>query len=105
VSNIKVLDSGNYSETIASGIVIVDFYADWCGPCKMMAPVFEEAQAEYEGRALFAKINVDESKEIAIENKVMGIPTLIFFKDGKIAERVTGVIDKGALYGKIDSLL
>ena len=105
MSNIKVLDSGNYSDTIASGVVVVDFYADWCGPCKMMAPVFEEAQAEYEGRVVFTKVNVDENKEIAVENKIMGIPTLIFFKDGNIADRVTGVIDKGALYGKIDSLL
>ena len=105
MSNIKVLDSSNYNDTIASGLVIVDFYADWCGPCKMMAPIFEEAQTEYEGRAVFTKVNVDESKEIAVDNKIMGIPTLIFFKDGQIVERVTGVVDKGSLYSKIDTLL
>ena len=99
------LNNENYNEITASGVVVVDFYADWCGPCKMMAPVFEEAQAAYEGRAVLAKLNVDESREIAIENKIMGVPTLLFFKDGQIADRVSGVMDKGALYGKIDSLL
>jgi len=99
------LNDSNYDEITAKGVVIVDFYADWCGPCKMMTPVFEEAQTEYEGRAVIAKINVDENREIAVNNKIMGIPTMLFFKDGEIVDRVTGVIDKGALYSKIDSLL
>jgi len=105
VSDIKYLDSGSYKDFIASGVVVVDFYADWCGPCKMFAPVFEEAVAEYAGRASFAKVNVDENKDIAAENKIMGIPTLIFFKDGEIAHRISGVLDKGTFYSKIDSLL
>ena len=105
MGNICVLDDSNYEEITATGVVVVDFYADWCGPCRMMAPIFEEAQAEYEGRAVFAKLNVDDSKEIAMKNKVLGIPTLFFFKDGEIVGRVSGVLDKGALYSKIDSLL
>ena len=86
-------------------MVVIDFYADWCGPCKMMAPIFEETMAEYEGRVVFAKINVDESKGIAMKYKVLGIPTLIFFKEGEVADRVSGVIEKGTLCGKIDALL
>jgi len=105
VSNITVLDDSSYSETIAFGVVVVDFYADWCGPCKMMAPVFDEAQAEYEGKALFCKVNVDECRDIAMSNSIMSIPTLLFFKDGEIKDRVSGVLDKGTLYGKINSLL
>ena len=100
-----ILDDSNYSEVTANGVVIVDFYADWCGPCHMMAPIFEEAQKDYEGKATFAKVNVDESKGIAMSHSIMGIPTLLFFKDGKIADRVTGVIDKRTLYSKIDLLV
>ena len=105
MSDVRILDASNYNETIASGIVIVDFYADWCGPCKMMAPIVKEAQAEYEGRAVFAKINVDENRGIATSNNIMSIPTLFFFKDGKVVDRVVGAIDKGTLRRKIDSLL
>ena len=105
MSSVTVLNEGNFDEATAGGVVVVDFYADWCGPCKMMAPIFEEAMAEYEGRAVFAKINVDESRNIAMKYKVLGIPTLIFFKGGEAADRVSGVIDKGTLCAKIDALI
>ena len=105
MGNVLVLNESNYAEAIKSGIVVVDFYADWCGPCKMMAPVFAEAMADYEGRAVFAKVNVDESKEVAIKHNIMSIPTLLFFKDGELAERLVGVVEKSALYEKVDGLL
>ena len=105
MSDITILNDSNYKEVTGSGVVIVDFYADWCGPCKMMAPIFEEAKEAYAGRAVFAKINVDENKGIAMDNRIMSIPTLLFFKDGQIADRVSGVLDKGTLYGKVDALL
>jgi len=105
MSDILKLTEDNYDKATASGVVVVDFYADWCGPCHMMAPIIDEARGEFEGRAVFAKLNVDESKTIAMDNKVMGIPTLIFFKDGQIADRVTGVIEKTTLYEKVNALL
>jgi thioredoxin 1 len=105
MSDILILNSENFDDLTSKGVVIVDFYADWCGPCKMMAPVFEEAKNAYDGKAVFAKINVDDSKDVAIKHKIMSIPTLLFFKDGQIADRVSGVLDKGALNGKIDALL
>jgi len=105
VSDIKHLDSSNYEEFIANGVVVVDFFADWCGPCKMMAPILDQAKIDYEGKAEIAKVNVDENKDLAVQNKIMGIPTLFFFKDGKVVDRSSGVLDKGALYAKIDSLL
>ena len=105
MNDILVLNESNYDEVTASGVVVVDFYADWCGPCKMMAPNFAEAKAEYEGRATFAKINVDESKSIAIKHNIMSIPTLLFFKDGQVVERLSGLTEKSALCEKVDALL
>ncbi|MDR1815324.1 MAG: thioredoxin [Clostridiales Family XIII bacterium] len=105
MSEILILNESNYAQATASGTVAVDFYADWCGPCKMMAPTFDQAKDDYAGRVTFAKLNVDEAKTIALENKVLGIPTLIFYKDGQIADRVTGVVDKATLYAKLDALL
>jgi thioredoxin 1 len=105
MSEIKHLSEDNYGQEIASGVVVVDFYADWCGPCKMMAPIFEEAAQEYDGRVTFAKLNIDLAKQIALDNKVMSIPTLLFFKDGEQQARVTGVIDKATLAQKLDAIL
>ena len=105
MSNILYLDSASYSEKTADGVVILDFYADWCGPCKMMSPILEQAATDYEGKAVIAKVNVDENRDLAVQNKIMGVPTLFFFKDGKVVDRVSGVLDKGALYKKIDALL
>ena len=81
--------------------VLVDFYADWCGPCKMMGPVVEEIAEETEGRALVCKINVDENMEIAQRYKVMNIPTFLIFRDGKLADRVVGGVPKEALMEKL----
>jgi thioredoxin 1 len=105
MSDIKVLTGDTYADTIARGAVVVDFFADWCGPCKMMAPVFAETAREYEGKVTFTKLNIDENREIAMSNQVMSIPTLIFFKDGEVKDRVSGAIDKGTLKSHIDALL
>ena len=105
MSGVTIITEDDFDEMIASGVVIVDFYADWCGPCKMMAPIFEEAQNEYDGKAVLVKINVDENKNVAMKHRIMSIPTLLFFKDGQMTDRVSGVLDKGALYSKIDALL
>ena len=105
MSDIAVLNESNFDETTSNGVVVVDFYADWCGPCKMFAPVFAEAKEEYEGRVVFAKVNVDDSKTLAMKFNVLGIPTIVFFKDGKAVDRVSGVLNKDSLYGKINALL
>ncbi|MDR3294523.1 MAG: thioredoxin [Clostridiales Family XIII bacterium] len=85
--------------------IVIDFYADWCGPCKAMAPAFDEAALNYGGKVRFAKINVDEQKKLAISNKVMSIPTLLFFKNGEQADRVSGALDATQLAGRLDALL
>ena len=77
--------------------VLVDFYADWCGPCNAMAPVIEELAKELEGKAKVGKVNVDENSDIAVEYNVMSIPTLIIFKNGKEEKRLVGLRDKEEL--------
>ncbi|MDR2156343.1 MAG: thioredoxin [Clostridiales Family XIII bacterium] len=105
MSNIIVLTEDNYEREIADGATVIDFYADWCGPCKMMSPIFDEAAETYAGKIKFAKINIDEQRKLAVSNKVMSIPTLLFFKDGAQADRVTGVIDKALLTQKLDAIV
>jgi thioredoxin 1 len=87
------LDNSNFKDTISSGLTLVDFWAPWCGPCRMLGPVIEEISNEVEG-AQVAKLNVDENQQIAAEYGVMSIPTVILFKDGEIAETMVGLRPK-----------
>ncbi|MDR1953051.1 MAG: thioredoxin [Clostridiales Family XIII bacterium] len=105
MSNIIILTEDNYENEIADGSVVVDFYADWCGPCKMIAPILDEASKTYDEKIKFAKINIDEQRKLAVSNKVMSIPTLLFFKDGEQKDRVTGVINKETLAQKLDAII
>ncbi len=93
------LSSENFKEEVLNSEkpVLVDFYADWCGPCNAMAPVIEELAKELEGKAKVGKINVDENSDIAVEYNVMSIPTLIVFKNGKEEKRLVGLRDKEEL--------
>jgi thioredoxin 1 len=103
--SIVTLTADNFSSETADGAYAIDFYADWCGPCKAIGPVFDDASKSYDGKIKFGKINIDEQRNLAIENKVVSIPTLFFMKDGQITDRVTGVIDSTALKEKLDALL
>jgi len=95
MSELKFTTENFNAEVIESDKpVLVDFYADWCGPCKMMAPVIEEIAQEYEGKVKVGKLNVDDNPEISEQFDIMSIPTLIFFKGGQPANRSTGVIAK-----------
>lgn len=85
--------------------VIVDFWAAWCGPCKMMAPVFDELSNEYEGELKFAKISTEEHPNVAGQNMVTGIPCLIVFNKGEEVDRITGFMMKPQLKQKIDTIL
>ncbi len=87
------------------GIVMVDFWAVWCGPCRMIAPTIEELAKDYAGKLKVGKLNTDENADIASRFKIMGIPTIIFFKDGQKVDQIVGAVPKPQLKSKIDALL
>ncbi len=87
------------------GLVLVDFWAVWCGPCRMIAPTIEELAGEYEGKLKVVKLNTDENPDIASKYKIMGIPTLIFFKNGEKVDQMVGAVPKPQIKSKIDSFL
>lgn len=93
-------------EAIESGKpVVIDFWATWCGPCIKLGPVVEELAEKYAGQATFGKVNIDDNDEVASENKVRNIPTVLFFKDGKVAERSVGLVKLSDLESKLQTIL
>lgn len=91
----------NFKTEIAKGSSVVDFTAPWCGPCKMMAPIFEDVAKQYEGKVKMGKLDVDENPETASQFGISGVPTLIFFKDGGEVTRLVGFQSKDALMEKL----
>jgi thioredoxin 1 len=89
----------------AQGLVMIDFWAAWCGPCRMISPTVEELAGEYTGKVKVMKLNTDENSEIASRYKIMGIPTIMFFKGGVKLDQIVGVVPKQQLKAKLDSLL
>ena len=98
------LNSKNFEEEVlkAEGKVLVDFYATWCGPCKMIAPVISQIAEEYEGKIKVGKVNVDEENELAIKYQIQNIPTLILFKDGKPVKSLIGLNSKSDIENMIN---
>jgi len=95
----------NFTENVAQGVSLLDFWAPWCGPCKMQLPIVEELSDELKGTATIAKVNVDEEPELASQFGVMSIPTLILFKDGQPVDKLVGLQSKDSLKAKIQSHL
>ncbi len=89
----------------AQGLVMIDFWAAWCGPCRMISPTVEELSKEYGGKLKVMKLNTDDNSEIASRYKIMGIPTIMFFKNGAKVDQIVGVVPKQQLKAKIDSFL
>ena len=96
------LTDSNFSSEIAQGLTLVDFWAPWCGPCRIIAPVVEELAGQYEGRVKISKVNVDDNPATAGQFRVMSIPTLILFKDGQPVETLVGAQPKRAFEALLD---
>ncbi len=100
---IEITDS-NFEEVIQSTKpVLVDFWAEWCGPCKMIGPVVEELASDYDGKAVIGKVDVDTNPEISAKYGIRSIPTLLVFKDGEIVDKQIGAVPKGVLSQKLDA--
>ena len=106
MGKVKEITDANFEEVIASDQpILVDFWAEWCGPCKMIGPVVEELATDYKGRALIAKVNVDENPAVAAKFGIRSIPTLLVFKNGEVVDKQVGASNKVTLAGKIDAQL
>ena len=105
--NEMTLDSNNFEEEIKNTdkLVLVDFFATWCGPCKMLVPIISEISEEYSDRVKVCKVNVDENNELAMKYNIVSIPTLIFFRHGKIVETTIGFSSKSELVNIINKLI
>lgn len=99
------LNIENFDSTVKSGVALVDFWAPWCGPCRMIGPVIEELASDFEGRAKVCKVNTDEEQDLAVRYGIRSIPTILFFKDGEVVDQMTGAAAKSVFKDKLDTLL
>ena len=91
---LRTLTDSNFDQEIKNGVVLVDFWAEWCGPCRRIAPIVEELAGQYDGRATVGKLNVDENPSVPGRFMIRGIPTLLLFKNGQLAETLVGLAPK-----------
>ena len=99
------LTNADFEATLQEGVSLVDFWAPWCGPCRMIAPVIEELANDYDGKAKICKVNTDEEQDIAVKYGIRSIPTILFFKDGQVVEQMVGAASKQAFADKLNALL
>jgi thioredoxin 1 len=102
---VNELDGDTFDKAVSGGLVVVDLWAPWCVPCKMLAPIVEDLSKEYAGRISFHKLNIDEHNGPAIKHQVMGIPTLLVFKEGKLVDRMVGAMPKDKIKSRLEKTL
>lgn len=102
----QIVTDTNFSEILASGkVVVVDFWAPWCGPCRVLGPTVDDVAEEFAGRVTVAKCNVDDCEEIGEQFGIRSIPTLLFFQNGEVADKCIGLVSKAEIESKINKLL
>lgn len=107
MSKIVELSETNFEDEVKKSDipVMIDFWAEWCGPCRVIAPFVDEASTEYDGKLKVGKVNVDNNQKISSEYAVMSIPAVLFFKGGQVVDQIVGAVPKKALFDKIDKVL
>lgn len=104
-ANVVEVTDQNFAETTGSGITMIDFWAVWCGPCRIVAPIVEQLADDYAGRLTVGKLDVDQNPRTAAQYGVRSIPTILFFNDGKLVDQVIGAVPRPALESKLKQLL
>jgi len=102
---VKTFTDSNFDEEVKTGVVLIDFWAEWCGPCRRLTPTVEALATEYDGRATVAKMNVDENPNIPGRFMIRGIPTMLIFKNGELADQIVGLAAKEEIAKKLDEQL
>ena len=99
------LTSANFDATTKEGVSLVDFWAPWCGPCRMLAPVIDQLAQEFEGKAKICKVNTEEEADLTAKYEIRSIPTILYFKDGKIVDQTIGATTKAKIEEKLNNLI
>jgi thioredoxin len=102
---VKTFTDSNFDQEVKNGVVLIDFWAEWCGPCRRLAPTVDALASEYDGRATVAKLNVDENPNVPGRFMIRGIPTMLIFKNGELADQIVGLVPKEEIAKKLDQQL